>query len=253
MRMRRKPWARPELAACPFFIDDAAAMLGRWQGAFARPGQPLVLEIGCGKGGFIAHEAAVHPERNYLVLDIKSEVLAVAKRAAEREFAAAGRPVDNLLSASWDIERIGQILDARDAVAALYINFPNPWPKPKHWKRRLTHPRQLALYRAFLADGAPVRFKTDDDGLFRASARYFSASGYAVERIEPDLYAGGAPAGAVLTEHEEMFLAQGLPIHYIEARKLPDSAVQLPDPAQPETPGGVEPPHAAPAAAQGCP
>ncbi len=221
MRMRRKPWARPELAACPFFIDYAPDMLGRWNAAFARPDQPLYIEVGCGKGGFIAHEAATHPDRNYLSIDLKSEVLVSAKRAAEREFAAAGRPVDNYLSMSWDVERFPVILDARDAVDTIYINFPNPWSKPKHYKHRLTHPRQLALYRAFLKDGGYIYFKTDDDALFRDSVDYFTASGFEIEQIEPDLYAVGVPDGAVLTEHERMFMADGLPVHYIAARMLP--------------------------------
>lgn len=221
MRMRRKPWARPELAACPFFVDYAPDMLGRWKESFARPDQPLFIELGCGKGAFLAHEAALHPERNYLAIDLKSEVLVIAKRAAEREFDLAGRPVDNLLAMSWDIERIPQILDARDMADTLYINFPNPWPKPKHWKRRLTHPRQLSLYRAFLRDGGMVYFKTDDDELFQDSQRYFAQAGFELVRVEADYYAGNVPQDVVLTEHEQMFLNRGLAVHYIEARKLP--------------------------------
>jgi tRNA (guanine-N7-)-methyltransferase len=89
--MRRKPWARPELAVCPFFIGDGAARWGRWTKAFSRT-QPLHLELGCGKGEFIGRYAALHPQINFIAVDIKSEVLAVAKRTAEQQYRDAGRP-----------------------------------------------------------------------------------------------------------------------------------------------------------------
>ena len=58
MRMRFKPYAGPELAACPFHMNDATRYKGRWRETFARPGQPLHLELGCGKGRFTAETAA---------------------------------------------------------------------------------------------------------------------------------------------------------------------------------------------------
>lgn len=81
MRMRRKPWARPELAACPFFVDHPQENRNSWKQWFAKE-QPLHLELGCGKGMFTAQLAASHPEINYIGVDIKSEVLAVARREA---------------------------------------------------------------------------------------------------------------------------------------------------------------------------
>ena len=82
MRMRRKPWARPELAASPFVIDRPEEYKGRWKEAFENSDLPLHIELGCGKGGFIAQKAFETPEINFLALDIKSEVLAVGRRAA---------------------------------------------------------------------------------------------------------------------------------------------------------------------------
>ena len=108
MRLRRKPWARPELAACPFFVDAPQEVRGSWASQFPRKA-PIYLELGCGKGGFLAHEAAAHPEVNFIAIDLKSEVLALAKRKVEAALSAAGRPaaqVDNVLLMSWDIERL---------------------------------------------------------------------------------------------------------------------------------------------------
>lgn len=218
MRMRRKPWARPELAACAFYISDPEALRGRWHERFGSGG-PLYIELGCGKGAFLAHEAALHPERNYLAIDIKSEVLALAKRHIDAEFAPLGRAPQNILVLSWDIERIDRILAESDCADTLYINFCNPWPRPKHHKRRLTHPRQLLKYRAFLRDGGTLAFKTDDDELYRDTLRYLPESGFRVVEAQDSCYAQGVPAGTVLTEHEQMFLDRGLPVHRILAVK----------------------------------
>ena len=57
MRMRFKPYARPELLACDFHVHEPLSMQGKWNQSYARPEQPLYLELGCGKGGFISQLA----------------------------------------------------------------------------------------------------------------------------------------------------------------------------------------------------
>ena len=78
MRMRFKPYARPELLASPLHAHDPMANRGHWHEVFARPGQPLHLELGCGKGGFLSQLAPRHPEDNYLGIDITVKVLILA-------------------------------------------------------------------------------------------------------------------------------------------------------------------------------
>ena len=75
MRMRAKKWARPELAACPYFVKEPAANRGKWAEAF-RKRQPLYLELGCGKGGFLAQLAFENPDVNFVGVDLISDVLA---------------------------------------------------------------------------------------------------------------------------------------------------------------------------------
>ena len=220
MRMRRKPWARPELAACPFFIDQPAQLRGRWAEAFPRP-QPVWLELGCGKGGFLVQMALAYPQVNFLGVDIKSEVLAVARRTIVAAFEEAGRPVDNLLLFAQDIERIDQALAPQDVVDRIFINFCNPWPKARDHKKRLTHSRWLAKYRQFLRPGGEIWFKTDDDDLFLASLRYFAESGFPVDYQTRDLHQSGF-LQSLPTEHERMFTQQGIPTKFLIAH-LPAS------------------------------
>ena len=168
MRIRRKPWARPELAACPFCIDDPENHIGHWQELFPKR-QLLHLELGCGKGGFMAQKAVQNPQINFLAVDIKSDILGLTKRNIEKAYEQAGKEVDNVRIFAYDIERILQVLDRNDEVERIYINFCNPWPKKKHKKKRLTYPRQLFFYQEFLKDGGEIWFKTDDDELFEES------------------------------------------------------------------------------------
>lgn len=221
MRMRFKPYARAELMASDFHVHEPLTHAGGWHQLYARPQQPFILELGCGKGGFISQLACAHPENNYLGIDITDKVLILAKRKIEAAYAAAGRPVDNVKIMSTDIERIRGVIAPEDTVQRIYINFCNPWSKnASSNKHRLTYPRQLIQYRDFLADGGEIYFKTDDDDLFRDSLEYFPASGSEILWTTYDLHKD-EPAWNIRTEHEGMFTEMGIPIKALIARKKP--------------------------------
>lgn len=217
MRMRHKPYARPELAGCPFFIPEPEKARGQWQSLFAQP-QPLVLELGCGKGGFAAVYASAHPEVNYLAVDYLSDVLVLAKRRVEEVYAAAQLVPENIRLTALNIQWIENNLAPQDRVERIFINFCNPWPKVSHHKRRLTHPRQLVQYRQFLAPQGEVWFKTDDDDLFEASVDYFAENGFELRFLTRDLHAQ-EPEWNIRTEYEEKFSALGVPIKALIAVK----------------------------------
>ena len=102
-------------------------------------------------------------------------------------------------------------MSEEDTVERIFINFCNPWPRPRHFKKRLTHPRQLEKYKAFLRSGGEIRFKTDDDMLFRHSRQYFLDCGFSIRWETWDL-ARSDFTGNIRTEHEDMFEAEGIPI-----------------------------------------
>ena len=116
MRMRFKPYARPELLACDFHVHEPLTHAGHWHGLYARPEQPLHLELGCGKGGFLSQLAPLHPDINYLGIDITDKVLILAKRKVEAAYAAAQLPPDNVKIASLDIERLSGVFSPADTV-----------------------------------------------------------------------------------------------------------------------------------------
>ena len=200
----------------PSILPTLPKKKSSWRNAFPRSANPFWLELGCGKGEFAAAFAAETPTVNLLAIDIKSEVLAVAARNASLQFAKAGRPIDNLFLTSQDIERIGDVLSESDGVDGLFIHFCNPWPKFRHQKHRLTHPRQLALYRRFLVPNARLQFKTDDPGLFEDTMKALADNNFILDEVHRALPAHHS-AAAIMSEHEKMFRRTSIPIGFIAA------------------------------------
>ena len=219
MRIRKKKWAEPELRVCDFFVKDPEAHAGDWRHAFKKE-QPLVLEIGCGKGGFAGQFALQNPDKNIIAVDIKLDMLGVGRRTIVRLFEEAGKgdAIDNLLLVNYNVEQLDKIILSEDKIEWLYINFCNPWPRPKHKKRRLTYYKKLEMYKRFLLPEAEIRFKTDDDELFEESLEYFAQSGYEIVYLTHDLHASGF-AENIETEHEKMFTEEGKTIKFLIARQ----------------------------------
>lgn len=209
MRIRSKPWARPELAACSYFTDDPFPLRGSWREKFSRPSQPLHIELGCGKGGFMAQLSPLNPDINFIALDIKNEMLAMARRKLERAYSDIGAVSDNILLVKTNIEAIEPIFSPEDNISRIYINFCNPWQKESDKKHRLTHPRQLERYSGFLTSGGEIRFKTDNDGLFKDSVDYFRQCGFDIAWLTYDLHSSDF-AENIVTEHENMFTELGI-------------------------------------------
>lgn len=217
MRIRRKPWARPELEACEFCVKNPAELKGKWKQSFAKE-QPLHVELGCGKGGFISQVSAANQDINYVAIDIKSEMAAYARRKTVAEFEKAGiDKIENVKLLVHNVENISEVFDENDEADRIYINFCNPWPRGKHKKRRLTFPKKLMVYKTFLTEEGEIWFKTDDDELFEESVEYFNETGYEITYITRDLHESGFEENTE-TEHEKMFSDMGIKIKFLIAK-----------------------------------
>ena len=218
MRIRFKKWARPELEACEFYIDEPEKIKGKWKENFKNPKQEIHLELGCGKGTFISQLAIQNPNINYIAIDLVDAMLGLAKRNIEAIYKQSKREVKNVLLTRFDIERILLILSKEDNIKRIYINFCNPWPRGKHHKKRLTHTRQLEKYKTFLSENSEIYFKTDDDDLFKDSINYFKETGFEIKKITYDLHNEPIFENNIETEHEKMFSEQGIKIKALIAK-----------------------------------
>ncbi len=210
MRIRYKKWARPELEASPFYIDNPESWKGKWNTFFKNSSQPLHLELGCGKGTFISELASENLNINYIAIDLVDAMLGLAKRNIENTYNEKKLEISNVVITRFDISRILLILEKKDKVERIYINFCNPWPRGKHRKKRLTHSIQLEKYKEFLIPNGEIYFKTDDDDLFQSSLKYFEESGFKIIKKTYDLHKDQIFEKNIETEHEKMFTEQGI-------------------------------------------
>ncbi|WP_297632831.1 tRNA (guanosine(46)-N7)-methyltransferase TrmB [uncultured Clostridium sp.] len=218
MRLRKKPWARPELEACHFFVAEPNDKKNKWKNDFKNNENQMYLELGCGKGSFIAQHASANTNINYIAIDIKDEVLVLAKRNIEEAFKEKEiENIDNIRLMAKEIALIDEMLGEKDIVDRIYINFCNPWPKEKHKKRRLTHPRQLNNYKGFLNPNGEIWFKSDDEELFNESLEYFNEAGFEIKYMTRDLHNSGFEYN-VVTEHEAMFTKEGIKTKFLIAK-----------------------------------
>lgn len=141
MRLRKKPWAKPELEKDNKVIFNPSEFQGKWNECFNND-FPIHLELGCGRGSFIAQLAKLNPKINYIAIDIHPELLVYVLRKANEN------KLTHLRIIPMYIENIGDIF-APDEIEKIYINFCNPWPNKRHHKRRLTHPNFLKCITVF--------------------------------------------------------------------------------------------------------
>ena len=219
MRIRYKKWARPELEASKFYIDNPEEYKGKWNSFFENEKNPIHLELGCGKGQFISKLASNNFNINYIAIDLVDAMLGLAKRNIEQEYQEKNKEPKNVVITRFDIERINLIFDEKDKIERIYINFCNPWPKGKHRKKRLTHTKQLEKYKQFLIDNGEIYFKTDDDSLFESSLIYFKESGFEIIAKTYNLHNEPIFENNIETEHEKMFTEQGIPIKALIAMR----------------------------------
>ena len=213
MRIRKKKWAEPELNACEYYIKNPAEYKGKWNEVFKNKA-PLYVELGCGKGTFAAELGSQNLGCNLLAIDIKNDMLGVARRNISKIYGEKEIEVNNILLVAYNIEQIFNILGKEDKVERIYINFCNPWPRAKHKKRRLTYPKKLEMYKEFLVENGEIFFKTDNDELFEESIKYFTQSGFEILEISYDY----KNEDDIKTEHQIMFENQGIKTKYLHAR-----------------------------------
>lgn len=210
MRIRNKPWAKEELAASKFYVQKPENNKGLWKEVFKNPENSIHLELGCGKGYFVKKAAKQNPKINYIAVDLIDTILGIANRNIIEEFES--QEIENIALTRYDVEAITNILDKTDNIERIYINFCNPWPKPRHKKRRLTHTRQLEKYKLFLKPNGEIYFKTDDDELFKESLEYFKEAGFEAIKTTYNLNETPDFWENIETEHEIKFKNEGIKI-----------------------------------------
>ncbi|MDD3224667.1 MAG: tRNA (guanosine(46)-N7)-methyltransferase TrmB [Clostridium sp.] len=208
MRLRKKWWARPEMEESPLVITEPSQYKGKWKDVFKNDNE-IYLELGCGRGEFVKKNAILNPNKNYVAIDLKDEVLVYALRKVEEA------ELTNVRIVPLEIAFINDIFDENE-ISRIYINFCNPWPKDRHNKRRLTHTRFLQKYKQFIKPNTEIWFKTDNEDLFIASIEYFKENGFYITYQTYNLHSSDFKEN-INTEYENKFVKKGIKIMFLKA------------------------------------
>ena len=198
MRMRKKPNLALRMERCAaLLVPNPAELRGRWRELYPEA-REVRLEIGCGKGLYIALERV-------------PDAMVIAMERCQ------AKGLTNIFFIDGDAALLRDYF-APDEVDLLYINFCDPWPGVKHARRRLTHEQFLILYRGILRDGGELHFKSDNHDLFEWSLFQFPKAGFDLSEVTRDLHGGGIQG--VMTDYEEKFHQIGAPINRCVGTKL---------------------------------
>lgn len=194
-----------------FLMDNPEEYKGKWRSSFAE-GESLELEIGCGKGDFITKKAEDNPGNMYIAVEGQLNVLLRALQKSD----AAG--LDNVRFFCKYIDDLNDIFE-KGELDKIYLNFSDPWPKDRHYKRRLTYRGRLESYFDVLRDGGIIEFKTDNDALFDFSMDEIKDMGYEILEYTRDLHKSEFESKFTMTEYERKFTNLGKNINYVSFRR----------------------------------
>ena len=174
---------------------------------------PLHVELGCGKGKFIRGMAQNYPDINFLGFE---KSIKVAYRCVK--CSSEDDPTNYyIVYSNGDV--LAEIFPEK-SIERIYLNFSDPWPKPSHYKRRLTHKGFLDIYKKVLVDGGEVHMKTDNNDLFEFSVEQFTEDGWNIVILSRDLHNSLYNENNIMTEYEEKFSEMGKKINKLIARKM---------------------------------
>ena len=207
MRMRRMKNLESRMEKCAELrITNPADFKGKWR-SLKEDCTALWVEVGCGKGKFTAETAEANPDVLLIAVERCREAMVVAMEKAQ----AMG--LKNVYYIDMDVASIEEIFDGFE-IDRLFINFPDPWPRKKNAKRRLTHRTFLDKYCRVIKAGGEIHYKTDNAPLFEFSVEEFAACGLEVKNLTRNLHENGIVG--IMTGYEEKFHGLGTPINRCE-------------------------------------
>lgn len=196
-------------------------MKGKWNAEVFKNDNPIVLELGCGKGEYAVGMAKKFADRNFIGVDIKgARMWTGAKQSVDEGIA-------NVAFLRTSIELIASFFEPGE-VSEIWITFPDP--QMQKVNKRLTSTRFMQLYRQILKDGGLVHLKTDSPFLYAYTDAMVRLNGFTTEVNTDDLYHSGLADDIleIRTFYERQWLARGLTIKYINWHLDAATALQEP-------------------------
>ena len=194
-------------------LKSGFSIQGNWRSEVFKNDNPLVVELGCGKGEYSVGLAKKYPEKNFLGVDVKGARM--WKGASD----AVHEGISNVAFLRTRIEFI-EYCFAKSEVDEIWITFPDPQIKKKRAKNRLTHPLFLERYSNILQDKGLIHLKTDSQFLHGYTLGIIEGHQHHLEDAEHDIYNAILQRDnmEIKTHYEQLFLEKNMPITYLRFR-----------------------------------
>jgi tRNA (guanine-N7-)-methyltransferase len=214
----------------PNVLQYPEGMPGQWP-AFFSNSHPITLELACGKGEYTVGLAKMHPERNFIGVDVKGNRIYIGAKTSLEQ---------GILNTAFLRTQIDKLPDyfSKNEVAEIWLTFPDPQLRKSRATRRLTHPKFIRLYQQILSPGGRIHLKTDSPVLYQFTKWVIELYGLTIVEDLPDIHAviGGEAVNessgmigkelGIRTHYESLDIAQSRRIHYIcftlTEKPLPD-------------------------------
>lgn len=190
------------------------AIKGNWNKDFFKNDNPITVELACGRGEYTTGLAKLFPDKNYIGVDIKGE----------RIWRGSTTAIENNLSNAGFLRTMILLVEnffSEHEISELWITFPDPRPRIRDIKRRLTSPRFLSIYKRLLKSGAYVRLKTDNTGLYEYTLEELALRDDITDlQYTDDLYSSDLRPECfdIKTRYETAFASKGEKIKYLRFR-----------------------------------
>jgi tRNA (guanine-N7-)-methyltransferase len=193
---------------------------GKWNKEFFKNENPIVLELGCGKGEYTVGLANTFQKNNFIGIDIKGARMWRGAKTANQQH------LPNVAFLRTRIEFITSFF-IEDEVDEIWITFPDPHPGLRQSGKRLTSPRFLNSYRLFLKDKGMIHLKTDNTELYEFTKKVLAYNDLETILSTGDLYADhDNQILSIKTHYEKIFLAAGMKINYLSFRLAKDKNIE---------------------------
>ncbi len=192
---------------------ESFSLKGNWHNGFFKNHNPIVLELGCGKGEYTIGLARTNPDKNYIGMDVKGARLWRGLKTASEE------SISNVAFIRSRIELIENYFGDNE-VSEIWITFPDPQPRQARERKRLTSPKFLEIYRKILTKDGIIHLKTDSDLLYDFTCEMIENEKHTPLFSTNDLYATTQQMEVknIRTFYEQRWLNEGLTIKYIAFR-----------------------------------
>ena len=197
-------------------LSAGFSLRGNWNSRFFKNSNPVIIEMGCGKGEYTVDLSSKYPQRNFIGIDKKGARMWRGAKISNEDSRA------NVAFVRIRAENIAKVFGPAE-IDEIWITFPEPQPNSPRHSKRFTSPRFIERYRQVLKPGGIIHLKTDNDMFYEYTLEVIREYGHTLLYNNPDLYATPDDPEVkdvidVQTHYEKIWLEQGLTIKYLRFR-----------------------------------